>query len=97
MDIDFLEYLWYSYEVIKGVYSNGREGGLRSHIVEVRILSRPSDKKLSLCPTGEMVNAVDSKSTSSDSQFKSEVGHWISYPNFLGCSNGKMRASKTFS
>lgn len=42
-----------------------------------------------------MVNAVDSKSTSSDSQFKSEVGYWILYPNLLGWSNGKMQVSKT--
>lgn len=30
-----------------------------------------------------MVNAIDSKSISSDSQFKSEVGYWILYPNVL--------------
>lgn len=37
-----------------------------------------------LCSTGEMVNAADSKSASSDSQFKSEVEYWILYPNLVG-------------
>jgi hypothetical protein len=34
-------------------------------------------------PLAKLVNAIDLGSISSDSQFKSGVGYWILYPNFM--------------